>query len=195
MQSPANPDPALDAESELVRGCRGGSASAFEQLYATHGVRMKSIALNLLGDMSDAEDAVQEAFLKIYRGVGNFRSQSSFSTWIYRVLVNACYDLRRKRGRRQETPEIDVDPDGIDFRATATIDPPLRLALEKSLARLNDRNRIVFLLFEVEGFKHREIAEILSIPEGTSKNLLFEAKRELQRLLGQSYMPGRAVES
>ena len=194
LQTPPSPDPVLEEESELVRGCQSGSIAAYEQLYAAHGVRMKSIAFNLLGNVADAEDAVQEAFLKIYRGVGSFRGQASFSTWIYRVIVNVCYDLRRKRGRRQETQEQDADPGGVEYPARAPSDHPLRLTLEKSLARLSERNRMVFLLFEVEGFKHREIAEILSIPEGTSKNLLFEAKRELQRLLMASYKRGGAAE-
>jgi RNA polymerase sigma-70 factor (ECF subfamily) len=92
--------------------------------------------------------------------------------------------MRRKRQRRQEQPEL--DPVGLDFPAPYEVDHPLRLTLEKHLARLNPRGRTVFLLFEVEGFKHREISQILKIPEGTSKNLLFETKRELQRLLWQS---------
>jgi RNA polymerase sigma-70 factor (ECF subfamily) len=155
---------------------------------------MKSIALNLLGNFSDAEDAVQEAFIKIYRGVASFRNESSFSTWIYRVLVNVCYDLRRRRVRRPEATGLDAGNAEADFAAPATPDHPLRLTLEKSLARLKERNRTVFLLFEVEGFKHREIAEILNIPEGTSKNLLFEAKRELQKLLWQTRKPAEAAD-
>ena len=173
------------AASDLVEGCKFGKISAYEELYRVHGPRMKSIALNLLGNVSDAEDAIQEAFLKIYRSVGNFKGESAFTTWIYRVLVNTCYDLRRKHRRRHETAELDADPGGI-HPAREVSDHPLRMTLQKCLARLHSRNRAVFLLFEVEGFKHREIAEILSIPEGTSKNLLFEAKRELQRMLWES---------
>src|SRR6059036_1726652 len=159
LQSPPDHNPVLDAGSELVRECQSGSVSAFERLYESHGARMKSIALNLLGNLSDAEDAVQEAFIKIYRGVASFRNESSFSTWIYRVLVNVCYDLRRRRVRRPEAPGLDAGHEGTDFAAPFTPDHPLRLTLEKSLARLKERNRTVFLLFEVEGFKHREIAE------------------------------------
>jgi RNA polymerase sigma-70 factor (ECF subfamily) len=143
-----------------------------------------------LGNTSDAEDAVQETFLKIYRSVDRFKGESAFTTWIYRILVNASYDLMRKRQRRNpEVQEAELEPGTLELSAASPADHLLRLTLENSLKKLSDRTRTVFLLFEVEGFKHREIAEILNIPEGTSKNLLFEAKKELQRLLwklGQS---------
>src|SRR5437899_1115923 len=95
---PLNPD-STQSEGELLQECKEGNLAAFERLYQAHGSRMKSIAFNLLHNTSDAEDAVQEAFLKIYRGVGEFRADASFSTWIYRILVNACYDLARKSRR------------------------------------------------------------------------------------------------
>lgn len=176
------PNSLRNGEWDLVAGCRNGDLSAFEQLYQMHAARMKSIACNLLRNASDAEDAVQETFLKTYRGVANFKGSSSLSTWIYRILVNVCYDLRRRRGRSREisgetTPGHELDAPG------GVTDHPLRLTLEACLDRLSPRPRTVFVLFEVEGFRHREIAEILEIPEGTSKNLLFEAKRELRRLI------------
>jgi RNA polymerase sigma-70 factor (ECF subfamily) len=142
--------------------------------------------LNLLHDVGDAEDAVQEAFLKIYRGARTFRGGAAFSTWIYRVTVNTCYDALRRRKTRPTGPPLEAD--GFvgreGFAVSAGADHPLRLALEKSVARLNPRQRAVFLLFEVEGFTHGEIARILGIPEGTSKTFLFEAKKKLQRSLG-----------
>jgi len=146
---------------------------------------MKSIALNLLGNVSDAEDAVQDAFLKIYRGLQSFRGQSTLSTWIYRIAVNSCYDL----GRRRRPGVVSLDDEASDtarHTVSRLSDHPLRMALEQALARLNARDRAVFVLFEVEGFRHAEIAEILGIPEGTSKSALFEAKRELQRRLWSS---------
>jgi RNA polymerase sigma-70 factor (ECF subfamily) len=165
-------------ETALVEGLRSGNLLAFERLYQTQGARMKSIAFHLLGNAADAEDAVQEAFLRIYRGAASFRGRSSFATWTYRVLVNACHDLgRRRRARPEDAPLEDAPP------RAASDDHPLRLALERAIARLRARHRAVFLLFEVEGFTHREIAEILNVAEGTSRTLLFEAKRDLQRLL------------
>jgi RNA polymerase sigma-70 factor (ECF subfamily) len=144
---------------------------------------MKSIALNLLGNVADAEDAVQEAFLKIYRGAKSFRGGAAFSTWIYRVVVNACYDARRRRKSRPAGASLATDDGPEILPAAPGSDHPLRLALEESVARLNPKHRAVFLLFEVEGFTHGEIARILGIPEGTSKTFLFVAKKKLQRWL------------
>jgi RNA polymerase sigma-70 factor (ECF subfamily) len=171
-----------EADADLVEGCRAGDLRAFERLYTTHGPRMKSVALNLTGNVPDAEDAVQETFLKVYRSVDRFKGQAALSTWIYRILVNTCHDLGRRRRRRPEAPEEEVG-DGSGSAPVTAGDPPLRVTLEKSLDRLGERQRTVFLLFEVEGFTHREIGELLEISEGTSKFLLFDAKRQLQRLL------------
>src|SRR5262245_9556836 len=172
-----------DAEADLVAACRTGDLSAFERLWGAHGPRMKSVALNLTGNVPDAEDAVQETFLKVYRSVGSFKGEAAVSTWIYRILVNTCHDLGRRKRRRPETPEQELADGAGDTTPAPASDPPLRLTLERSLARLADRQRTVFLLFEVEGFTHREIGDLLEISEGTSKFLLFDAKKQLQRLL------------
>jgi len=181
---PGEPRP-QDDES-LLDGIRAGDVSAFERLYEVHGARMKSVAANLLGSAPDAEDAVQETFLKIYRGAAAFRGAARLSTWIYRVLVNTCYDLMRKKRRRPlEVVETGSDGETIEFQAPAS-DLSLRLALEASVKELEPRRRSAFVLYAVEGFSHREVGEILGIPEGTSKALLFEARRDLQRRLSAS---------
>jgi RNA polymerase sigma-70 factor, ECF subfamily len=170
--------PDQPADDELVDSCKRGSLRAFERLYEIHGSRMKSIAYHMLGSRPDAEDAVQETFMKVYRSIGAFSGQSSLGTWIYRILLNTCYDHGRKKQRLKEKPHTS------DLRATTNT--PLRIALENAIERLNERHRTVFLLFEVEGLKHSEIATILSVPEGTSRTWLFEAKRELKRILTES---------
>jgi len=159
----------------------------FEDLYRSHGSRMKSVAYNILGSAADAEDAVQEAFLRAYRGMSAFKGTARASTWVYRILVNACHDIGRQRRRRRGETELAPEDRLPPTAAPAAGDATLRIALEKAVAALRPRQREVFLLFEVEGFRHREIAEILDIAEGTSKALLFEAKRELKSALG----PGR----
>jgi RNA polymerase sigma-70 factor (ECF subfamily) len=180
-------------DDELIEGCQAGNMAAFEQLYRKHGARMKSIALNLVGNLPDAEDAVQDTFLKIYRSAGSYKRDAAFSTWIYRILVNACYDLmRRRRRRKPESSADDMEQAVVEGRVAVAADHPLRMTLEQCLSRLQPRSRTVFLLYEVEGFKHREIAGILKIPEGTSKNLLFEAKKELQRLIWAARKPSRS---
>ena len=161
----------------------------FEELYRSHGARMKSVAYNILGNPSDAEDAVQEAFLRAYRGMRAFKGTARASTWVYRILVNACHDIGRQRRRRRDETELAPEDRLPASTAQPAADAPLRMALEKAVAALRPRHRDVFLLFEVEGFLHREIAEILDIAEGTSKSLLFEARRDLQLALAGA--PGR----
>ena len=183
--NPASTRPAASAEAALVEACRRGRMDAFERLYQLHGPKMKSVALHLMGNTHDAEDAVQEAFLKVYRGIGSFKGDSAFSTWVHRILVNACYDMRRRGLRRVDTvaPQEDSDDEPINRAPAPAANQPLRLALEKCVAQLSEAQRVVFLLYEVEGFSHAEIGEMLNISEGASKNRLFEAKRELRRLL------------
>jgi len=184
LSLPPKPAPIVDEDWQHIEACIRGSLPAFERLYQQHGGRMKSIACNLMGNTSDAEDAVQESFLKVYRNIRSFQGQSSLSTWIYRILVNTCLDLKRKQ-RRQNLPETAGSPE--DFAHPGlTANHPLRLTLEKVVVSLDERQRNVFLLFEVEGFRHAEIATMLNISEAASKVALFQAKRELRALLARS---------
>jgi RNA polymerase sigma factor (sigma-70 family) len=162
-------------DAELVEGCKRGNLRAYERLYELQAARMKSIAFHLLGNRADAEDAVQEAFLKVYRAMDAFEGQSSLATWICRILINCCYDVMRKQQKAAERP--------ARREVAGESKLPLKIALERALEQLNERQRIVFLLFEVEGLKHSEIATIMQVPEGTSRSWLFEAKRELKRSL------------
>jgi RNA polymerase sigma-70 factor (ECF subfamily) len=155
---------------------------SFDELFQSQGSRMKSVAMNLLGNTADAEDAVQEAFLKLFRSLPTFKGESLLSTWLYRILVNTCYDMGRRRQRRGVEAALDDDSKAWEIRAPQG-DASLRVTLERTVADLPEPQRSVFVLFEVEGFKHREIAEILEIPEGTSKHALFVAKRALQERL------------
>jgi len=168
----------------LASACQRGELQAYERLYQLQGARMKNLARNLLGSASDAEDAVQETFLKVQRSIASFRGQSSFVTWAFRILVNTCHDLRRKRVRRKE--DANHEP-GEGFAPPETrapgSHPSLKLALERAIATLTQRQRDVFLLYEVEGFRHAEIAGMLEITETVSKNTLFYAKKSLRQLL------------
>jgi RNA polymerase sigma-70 factor, ECF subfamily len=151
---------------------------AFAGLFHQHGSRMKSVAANLLGSTADAEDAVQDTFLKVHRGASSFRGQAQATTWIFRILVNTCIDQRRRSQRRAEDPL----PPGLGADAGGP-DHPLRLALEAELRRLPESERSAFVLCEVEGFSHKEVGEILEVPETTSRTFLFRAKRRLQQAL------------
>ena len=169
------------SETDLLAACRRQDIQAFEQLYRTHGARLKSVAFHMVGNRQDAEDAVQETFVKAYRAIGGFQAKSGIGMWLCRILMNTCYDLTRQRRR-----EIDPEEAEIADRPAPCRQLALKVALETALRRINSKHRMVFLLFEAEGMRHSEIAAILEIPEGTSKAWLFEAKKELKRILTET---------
>ena len=174
----------VSEDAALAAACQSGDLRAYERLYELHGARMKNLARNVLGSMVDAEDAVQETFLKVQRSIGTFRGQSSFVTWTYRILINTCYDARRSRLRKKEvTTDDDAQEAPRPEPKAPGSHPTLRMALERALARLTRHQRDVFLLYEVEGFRHAEIAGMLEITETASKNTLFQAKKNLRELL------------
>ena len=184
-EEPNRASDALPDDAALAAGCLAGEMRAYERLYQLQGARMRNLARNLLGSQTDAEDAVQDTFLKIQRGIKSFRGQSSFVTWTFRILVNTCYDMRRSRLRRkehaQDNSENSASP-GREPRAPGS-HPSLGMALERALETLTRHQREVFLLYEVEGFRHAEIAALLEISETASKNTLFQAKKTLRSLL------------
>ena len=179
-----NPAGSNPEDAALAAACQAGDLHAYERLYRLQGARMRNLARNLLGTQNDAEDAVQETFLKVQRSIATFRGQSSLVTWMFRILVNTCHDLRRSRMRRKE-----FVPDERDEGATPPEPrapgghPSLKLALERAIATLTQQQRNVFLLYEVEGFHHAEIAAMLEITETASKNTLFQAKKNLRQTL------------
>jgi RNA polymerase sigma-70 factor, ECF subfamily len=174
---------ATSEDAALAAACLSGDLRAYERLYAMHGARMKNLARNVLGNSSDAEDAVQETFLKVQRSIGSFRGQSSFVTWTYRILINTCYDARRSRLRKKEVANDDSSETAPPEPRAPGAHPALRMALERALAALTRHQRDVFLLYEVEGFRHAEIAGMLEITETASKNTLFQAKKNLRQML------------
>lgn len=171
--------PASEEDRRLASACAAGDTKIFEELYQRLGDRMKSIAWNHLGNRSDAEDAVQETFLKVHRAARTYSGEASFSTWVFRILVNTCYDVLRKRRRRIEETSIDETFETAERTAPNT-DDAKRMTLRKMLGELTEQRRAVFTLFEIEGLSHAEIADILGITEGNSKWILFATKKELQ---------------
>jgi RNA polymerase sigma-70 factor (ECF subfamily) len=167
-----------DDDLRLAARCAQGDSDAFAEIYRAHGERMKSIAFNHLGNIADAEDAVQETFVKVSRAARSYTGEAAFSTWLYRILVNTCYDALRKRRRRIQEAVID---DAIAFdRPSVNVDDAKRMTLRKLLGALPEQRRSVFVLFEIEGLSHAEIGEILGISEGNSKWILFATKKQLQ---------------
>jgi RNA polymerase sigma-70 factor (ECF subfamily) len=175
-----------ELELALVARCRAGDLGAFEELYKAHAGRLYSLACRMLGNATDAEDLLQEIFLSAHRKLESFRGEAALGTWLYRLATNQILDHVRSRAARagQLTDGLDdasVLPDAGGHRlADRAID---RIDLERALRELPDGCRAAFVLHDVEGLEHKEIAEVLGIAEGTSKSQVHKARLRLRKLL------------
>jgi RNA polymerase sigma-70 factor (ECF subfamily) len=178
----------------LVERCRQGDLGAFEELYRTHAGRIFSLAVRMLGNTADAEDLLQEIFLSAHRKLDSFRGEAALGTWLYRLATNQILDYVRSRAARtgQLTDGLDdasVVADGLGHRlGDRAID---RIDLERALAQLPEGCRAAFVLHDVEGLEHREVADVLGIAEGTSKSQVHKARLRLRALLSSG--PGRSA--
>ena len=176
-------------ERTLVERCRQGDLGAFEELYRAHAGRLYSVAFRLLGNAADAEDLLQEIFLAAHRKLDTFRGESALGTWLYRLATNLCLDhLRSRTGRsNQLTDPLDDEPGVFDTSVGSLADRTVaKMDLERALARLPEGCRAAFVLHDVEGLEHREVAEVLGIAEGTSKSQVHKARLKLRALLSGS---------
>jgi RNA polymerase sigma-70 factor (ECF subfamily) len=172
------------ADAALVERCRGGEMGAFEELYGQHAPRLYNLALRMLNNSADAEDAVQDTFLVAHKRLETFRGEAALGTWLYKLTVNQCLDRLRSRAAResQATDSLD-EPDRL-WQPRALGDSPVeRMDLKSAIAQLPDGGRAVFVLHDIEGLEHREIAKLLGISDGTSKSQLHKARLRLRQLL------------
>jgi len=174
----------VDNDHRLIRRAREGDRHAFELLVQEHQHRLYTLAARELGSAADADDAVQETLIRAWRGLPRFRGDASFSTWIYRICLNAITDQRVRRSRGSGSPLEDV-VEPVDPRDRIA-DQELAGALQDALARLEDTYRTPVLLYDVLGRSYAEIAEVLDVAEGTVKSRIFRGRAELARLLGTS---------
>jgi RNA polymerase sigma-70 factor (ECF subfamily) len=167
--------------SDPVARAREGDAAAFRALYETHVGRVHALCLRMCGDRADAEELTQDVFVRAWEKLGTFRGESAFGTWLHRLAVNTVLMARRARGRREQRVASVEDPEPLG--TARGDDPGVSLDLERAVARLPEGAREVFLLFDVEGYGHPEIAGMLGIAAGTSKAQLFRARRLLRQWL------------
>lgn len=174
------------SDLELARRAAAGDTAAFEQLYEQHHRRVYSLCLRMLGNASQAEDMTQEAFLQLYRKIGSFRGDSAFTTWLHRLTVNQVLMHFRKRGVKLEHTSEEGDFTNVvdtPIQSTRRISMVDKLALEKAISELPPGYRTVFVLHDVEGYEHEEIARLLDVSIGTSKSQLHKARMKLRALL------------
>ena len=187
LPRPGTPAPVRADELALVERCRQGDLTAFEEVYRAHSGRLYSVACRMLGNPTDAEDLLQEIFLAAHRKLDSFRGESALGTWLYRLATNLCLDHLRSRAARtgQMTGPLDDEPGLTDVSSRGLAERTLaRMDLERALAHLPEGCRAAFVLHDVEGLEHREVAEVLGIAEGTSKSQVHKARLRLRALLG-----------
>jgi len=186
-------------DDDLIREAQRGDRSAFDSLVRRYDQSVLRLALHMLGNEQDAQDVHQEAFLKAYRHLGNFRFECSFYTWVYRIVTNLCLDQLRRRKSRREDPATVLDSAGDEMDLMANISDTRAMAnpareldrkrmgesIQSALDKLTPRERMVFELKHYQGLKLRTIGEMLSTTEETAKNTLFRATRKLRADLAE----------
>ena len=187
-------------DDELIRQAQRGQRESFDSLVRRYDSAVLRLALHLLGNEQDAQDVHQEAFLKAYRHLSNFRFECSFYTWLYRIVTNLCLDALRRRKSRREDPSTVTDSSGevMDLMSSISDDrsganPAAELErkilngrIQEALGKLTPRERMVFELKHYQGLKLRAIGEMLQTTEETAKNTLFRATRKLRANLADA---------
>ncbi len=187
-----------DSDVEMVRRAQQGDSDAFAALFYAHRPRVYSLCLRMTNNTAEAEDLTQDAFLQVFRKLATFRGDSALSTWLYRVAVNTVLMHFRKKGLRQvsldessnqDTRVVKREYGSLDDRLAGCVD---RIALARAMRELPAGYRTIFLLHEIKGYEHQEIAKILRCSVGNSKSQLHKAKLKMRELLG--YQKNQALE-
>ena len=184
-------EPVAWTEAEAIRRAQAGDSAAFEHLYQLHSRRVYALCLRMVSNPADAEDLAQEAFLQLFRKIGTFRGESAFSTWLHRMTVNVVLMRLRKKSLPTDSLEETLEPDAEssgpkrdvgapDLRLSGAVD---RVNLERSIEKLPPGYRTVFVLHDVQGYEHNEIADIMGCSVGNSKSQLHKARTRLRELL------------
>ena len=172
---------AADTDLALVSGVRSGDESAMARLYDKYSSIVYSVALRVLGDTGVAEDVLQEGFLKIFNSIKSFRFESSLTTWMTRIMINMA--LNQQRQKLYLLPMVDVEEAGLQEDEKISLADFHLAELIMMVQSLPDGCRVVFNLFAIEGYGHKEIGEMLGISEGTSKSQYNRAKSLLRSKL------------
>src|ERR1700682_1965146 len=194
LARPKPAEPVALTEAEAIRRAQAGDAAAFEFLYALHGRRVYALCLRMVNNPADAEDLTQEAFLQLFRKISTFRGESAFSTWLHRLAVNVVLMRLRKKSLPTDSLEETTEPDeetggprrdigAPDLRLTGSID---RVNLQRCVEQLPPGYRTVFVLHDVQGYEHNEIANIMGCSIGNSKSQLHKARMRLRELLQET---------
>ena len=169
--------------ADLVARCQAGDVDAFAELYRHHSPRIFALACRMSGSSEAGEDLLQEIFLQAHRKIRGFKGDSTVGTWLYRLAINHCLDFVRSRQAKMEKATDSLDRDDAPPAGASHESPVERIDLERAIRQLPPGCREAFVLHDVEGYEHREIARMLGIAEGTSKSQVFKARMKLRAVL------------
>ncbi|HLM57059.1 MAG TPA: RNA polymerase sigma factor [Pyrinomonadaceae bacterium] len=176
------------SDFELAQKSAAGDTTAFEELYHRHFRRVFALCLRMMGNPTEAEDMTQDVFVQLFNKIGMFRGESAFTTWLHRMTVNQVLMHFRKKSTRSEllTDEGETPIQIVQGTSNPNSMPVVdRISLERALKQLPVGYRTVFVLHDIEGYEHYEIAKMLGIAEGTSKSQLHKARLKLRQLIRQ----------
>ena len=168
---------------ELVRRAQAGDQTAFRDLYYQLAGRVYALCLRLTGDAGAAEERTQDVFVRAWDKLRSFRGESAFGTWLHRLAVNVVMNEQRTRSRRERRVTPMADPETLERGRGGEGSAGLNIDLERAIATLPEGAREVFVLYDIEGYSHAEIAQLTGIAEGTSKAQLFRARHMLREKL------------
>ena len=191
MRTPRQAEPTQLTEAEALMLAQQGDAAAFERIYRLHSRRVYALCLRMAGNPADAEDLTQDVFLQLFRKISTFRGESTFSTWLYRMCVNIVLMRFRQKPKAETSLDTITNPDeesnrtpeefgGPDLRLNGVID---RVALQAAINALAPGYRAMFILHDIQGYKHEEIARMFGCTLGNSKSQTHKARLHLRDLL------------
>lgn len=181
-----------NAEERLIERASSGDGAAFSELMSMHERRMYAVALRMCSNREDAQDCLQDAMLRIFRSIGSFKGQSSFSTWVYRITMNTCLDeLRRRKSRGAASLDSLLDSgwspsDGENMPEKHAVVSEQRRVIDRAIAELPEDMRSAVVMRDVQGFSYDEIAEVLDTNIGTIKSRISRGREKLRQILREN---------
>ncbi|HHW32327.1 MAG TPA: sigma-70 family RNA polymerase sigma factor [Clostridiaceae bacterium] len=183
-----------ELEKKLLDRAKNGDVVAFEELIEKHQKKVFNLALRMLGNHEDAYDIAQEVFIKVYKAIKNFKEESSFSTWIYRIATNTCLDeLRRRKNKNIVYIDEDIKSEDSDMKRQLEDSGPtpdlitekkeIKRIIYNAIEKLPDQHKSALILRDIQGFSYEEIARILECPEGTVKSRINRGRKTLKEML------------
>jgi RNA polymerase sigma-70 factor (ECF subfamily) len=178
--------PIRSHDFDLTQRAAKGDMEAFEEIYRRHHRLVYGLCLRMTQNVAEAEDITQEIFITLFRKVGSFRGESAFTTWLHRLTINqVLMHFRKTKARKEEQAEDDPEQADAGERASGPRATPLidRIAIDGALAQLPPGYRATFVLYDIEGYEHEEVASLLGCAVGTSKSQLHKARVKLRKIL------------